>query len=303
MTTLDLPQKYDLDWDVKVNATLTLLRDVADSKQTSAQVSALITSAINDLVAGAPAALDTLDELAAALGDNANYAASIVTALGLKAPSASPTFTGTVSGVTKAHVGLGSVDNTSDLAKPVSAAQKASMRPFALTTGQETLQRIQISVQTLVTATGNLRLTYFAATKSETISKVKFASGSTAAAATPTLVRVGIYSVNVSTGDLTLIGSTVNDTSLLATVSTFYTKALSAGVALTEGTVYAVGLLVVTAAAAPFVAGHNIPVPQSQIGLAPRMAGNLTGQTDLPANITQAALADTTQLMYFALIP
>lgn len=33
------------------------------------------------LGAGVPAALDTLDELAAALGDNANYAASITTAL------------------------------------------------------------------------------------------------------------------------------------------------------------------------------------------------------------------------------
>jgi hypothetical protein len=33
-----------------------------------------------------------------------------------------PTFTGTVSGVTKTMVGLGNVDNTSDLDKPVSSA-------------------------------------------------------------------------------------------------------------------------------------------------------------------------------------
>lgn len=49
------------------------------------------------------------------------------TALNLKAPLASPTFTGTVSGVTKAHVGLGSVDNTSDAGKPVSTAQQAAL--------------------------------------------------------------------------------------------------------------------------------------------------------------------------------
>jgi hypothetical protein len=48
------------------------------------------------LTTGAPAALNTLDELAAALGDDANYAATITTALGTKAPIASPTFTGTV---------------------------------------------------------------------------------------------------------------------------------------------------------------------------------------------------------------
>ena len=40
-------------------------------------------------------------------------------AASLYAPIASPTFTGTVGGVTKTHVGLGNVDNTSDANKPV----------------------------------------------------------------------------------------------------------------------------------------------------------------------------------------
>ena len=44
-----------------------------------------------------------------------------------KAPSASPTFTGTVSGVTAAHVGLGNVDNTSDANKPVSTATQTAL--------------------------------------------------------------------------------------------------------------------------------------------------------------------------------
>jgi hypothetical protein len=47
-------------------------------------------------------------------------------ALDSKSPLASPTFTGTVSGVTKSMVGLGSVDNTADSAKPVSTAQAAA---------------------------------------------------------------------------------------------------------------------------------------------------------------------------------
>jgi len=49
------------------------------------------------------------------------------TALDLKAPIASPTFTGTVAGITKAMVGLGSVDNTSDVDKPVSSAQSTAL--------------------------------------------------------------------------------------------------------------------------------------------------------------------------------
>lgn len=45
----------------------------------------------------------------------------------LLAPKASPTFTGTVSGITKSMVGLGSVDNTSDAGKPVSTAQQTAL--------------------------------------------------------------------------------------------------------------------------------------------------------------------------------
>ncbi len=52
----------------------------------------------------------------AALTDLTNYA-----------PKASPTFTGTVSGIDKSMVGLGSVDNTADAAKPVSAATQAAL--------------------------------------------------------------------------------------------------------------------------------------------------------------------------------
>jgi len=48
-------------------------------------------------------------------------------ALDLKAPLASPTFTGTVAGITKAMVGLGNVDNTSDANKPISTATQTAL--------------------------------------------------------------------------------------------------------------------------------------------------------------------------------
>jgi hypothetical protein len=47
--------------------------------------------------------------------------------LDLKAPLASPTFTGTVSGIDKTMVGLGNVDNTSDLSKPIATATQAAL--------------------------------------------------------------------------------------------------------------------------------------------------------------------------------
>ena len=49
------------------------------------------------------------------------------TALNSKAPLASPTFTGTVNGITKSMVGLGNVDNTSDANKPISTAQQTAL--------------------------------------------------------------------------------------------------------------------------------------------------------------------------------
>lgn len=48
------------------------------------------TSQVNAVIASAPGALNTLDELAAALGDDANYAASITTALAGKVDSYTP---------------------------------------------------------------------------------------------------------------------------------------------------------------------------------------------------------------------
>jgi hypothetical protein len=44
-----------------------------------------------------------------------------------KAPTASPTFTGTVSGITKSMVGLANVDNTTDLNKPISTATQTAL--------------------------------------------------------------------------------------------------------------------------------------------------------------------------------
>ena len=49
------------------------------------------------------------------------------TAVNLKANIESPTFTGTVAGITKAMVDLANVDNTSDANKPVSTAAQTAL--------------------------------------------------------------------------------------------------------------------------------------------------------------------------------
>lgn len=150
----------------------------------SSKTDAEIDAAVAALVSAAPGTLDTLNELAAAIGDDPNFAATLTadignrvrfdaaqgltgpqqvqarsnigagtsnlvigtttgtaadaavlaTSLAAKANTASPTFTGTVSGISKAMVGLGNVDNTSDASKPVSTATATALAGKANTT-------------------------------------------------------------------------------------------------------------------------------------------------------------------------
>ena len=70
------------------------------------------------------------DDVRQAHGVHADLAANALAAqaaLDLKAPLASPTFTGTVSGISKSMVGLSNVDNTSDASKPISTATQAAL--------------------------------------------------------------------------------------------------------------------------------------------------------------------------------
>ncbi|MEG4485263.1 hypothetical protein QUB04_09485 [Microcoleus sp. D2_18a_B4] len=75
-----------------------------------------IDTAIFNLIGSAPEALNTLDELAQALSDDANFATTITNSLAQKAPLVSPTFTGPVSGITATMVGLGNLIDSLQLA-------------------------------------------------------------------------------------------------------------------------------------------------------------------------------------------
>lgn len=69
---------------------------------TQLATTAFVRAEVAALADSAPAALDTLNELAAALGDDAAFATTVTNALALKAPLADPTFTGTPAGPTAA---------------------------------------------------------------------------------------------------------------------------------------------------------------------------------------------------------
>jgi hypothetical protein len=77
-----------------------------------------VDTAVSNLVDSSPAALNTLNELAAALGDDANFATTVTNTLAEKAPLASPTFTGVTTLTATSEVlqpkfsaGFGAVDH------------------------------------------------------------------------------------------------------------------------------------------------------------------------------------------------
>ena len=74
----DLENKPDLSSYVTIN----------DLNNMSYATTIYVLDKVNAIIDGAPAALDTLNELAAAINDDANFAGTITTALGNKADSA-----------------------------------------------------------------------------------------------------------------------------------------------------------------------------------------------------------------------
>lgn len=170
--------------------------------------------------------------------------------------------------------------------------------PHDLTDGENVFARRLMDTPSATLPNGSLRLTYFTARKTETITEVRTLVAT--ASAGSTLSRIGIYS-EASDGDLTLVASTANDTTLWESTGAA-TKALSASLAKQRGTRYAVGLLSVGASSAPVFYGHatGLGTESSQ---PPRMASLLASQTDLPASISAASLGDAGLQYYSVLVP
>ena len=80
---------------------------------------------------------------------------------GTIAPINSPQFTGTVGGVSKETVGLGNVDNTSDLSKPISAATQNALNTIVLNTNSTLTSHLglintdKVNLSNLVVSTNN----------------------------------------------------------------------------------------------------------------------------------------------------
>lgn len=103
-----------------VNGVTSSIQTQLDAKATSSNLTSHESATTN--VHGIADTADLATQL-----DITNASASLQANIDDKAPIASPTFTGTVSGITKTMVGLGNADNTADADKPVSTATQTAL--------------------------------------------------------------------------------------------------------------------------------------------------------------------------------
>src|SRR6056300_1258016 len=82
---------------------ITLTTASTGTNTTAPATTAFVQQEISALVDSSPEALNTLNELASALGDDANFSTTVTNSIALKAPLASPTLTGTVTVDTDAN--------------------------------------------------------------------------------------------------------------------------------------------------------------------------------------------------------
>ncbi len=120
-TNIDL---HNVDNTSDVNKPVSTLQAAADATVLSS-AQTYTNNAIANLIASSPATLDTLDELAAALGDDPNFATTMATSLGnrLRVDTAAQGLNGTQKTNAKTNIDLQNVDNTSDATKNAAAVQ------------------------------------------------------------------------------------------------------------------------------------------------------------------------------------
>jgi len=100
--------------DASSAATITNLTSPTNSGD--AATKGYVDTAISNLVDGAPAALDTLNELAAALNDDASFSTTVTNSIAAKLPLAGGTMTGAIAMGTSKITGLGTPTANTDAA-------------------------------------------------------------------------------------------------------------------------------------------------------------------------------------------
>ena len=253
---------------------------------TQVATTAFVRAEVAALVASAPTSLDTLNELATALGNDASFSTTMTNALGAKAPLASPTFTGTVGGITATMVGLGSVPNLafsgSNTGDETTATIKTKLSISTLSgsnTGDQTLPTTLPASDVYAWAKATTKPSY---TYSEVGAQVAgtYATGSGTASGTntgdqtlPTLVSLGAYASNNPSGYTTNTGTV---TSVSGTAPVVSSGGTTPAISMAAATTSVSGYLTTTD-------WNTFNGKQAALGFTPYNATNPSSYTTLAA--------------------
>ena len=229
----------------------------ANTNTTQIATTAYVQTELTDLLAGAPGALDTLNELATALGNDANYSTTITTALAAKLPLAGGTMTGAIAMGTNKITGLGTPTVSTD------AATKGYIDTAVIAPGNLTGPITSVGAATSIA--------------SQTGTGTKFVVDTSPTLVTPVLGVATATSINGTTipSTKTLVVTTDKLSTLAATTSTEL-----AGVISDE-----TGSGSLVFATSPTLVTPNLGTPS---------AINLTNATAVPTDATKANLASPT---------
>lgn len=161
---------------------------------------------------------------------------------------------------------------------------------------QDTLLREFCGSSSLPMTSGTMRLGFFTAAQTLLMSNVRILTGAVAAGFLPSVLKVGLYSVAPS-GTLTLAAATNNAPGAMITPLLSAPVPLATSYQIQVGARYALGLLIVTAAATPQIFGTLSP---DQLVL-PTHAGIVTGLANLPGSVALESITSDFVYPYLSL--
>lgn len=157
--------------------------------------------------------------------------------------------------------------------------------------GRESVPR-PLCNTTLTLANQTMRFSCWTETQTRLVTTAEVVSGGTAGVGL-TLARIGLCTVD-SSGGLTLVASTANDTALFVSK---WSKDLSAEYILKPGTRYAAVVLVAGGTTQPNIVAQGYPVAALP-AKSPRISGFVSSQNDLPSSVVAGLISDTTTVPY-----
>lgn len=167
--------------------------------------------------------------------------------------------------------------------------------------GDETMPRLSANAEP-VPITGTMVLSYLRATQTLDVTLIRAYTGATAAAATTTLFRLGLYEV-LADGGLALVAAGVSDVTKIQTAWTSVGQSIAGRIV--AGRTYAVAVLAVGPGQMPTLAGTTsaagVRLSSGVFFMDPKLSAQVPGLGDLPTTVAAASLAPCARIIWHAL--